>query len=77
MIPICKTTLWHCHPSPSKRLLILFGSKVPAGFPSPADDYIDRQLDLHEHLIAHPAATFFVTGYQQDSSVNATQVDSI
>jgi DNA polymerase V len=61
MITICKKTLWHCHPSPSKRFLILFGTKVPAGFPSPADDYIDRQLDLHEHLIAHPAATFFVT----------------
>ncbi len=33
---------------------------VPAGFPSPADDYIDCHLDLHEHLIEHPAATFYV-----------------
>lgn len=38
----------------------LFGSPVPAGFPSPADDYIERSLDLNEHLIKHPAATFFV-----------------
>ena len=33
---------------------------VQAGFPSPADDFIDRQLDLNEHLVQHPAATFFV-----------------
>ncbi len=40
--------------------LPLYGSKVPAGFPSPADDYIEGQLDLNEHLIKHPTATFFV-----------------
>ena len=39
--------------------LPLFGSKVPAGFPSPADDHLDKTLDLNEHLIKHPAATFF------------------
>ena len=39
--------------------LPLYGSKVPAGFPSPADDHIEKQLDLNEHLIKHPAATFF------------------
>jgi len=33
---------------------------VPAGFPSPADDYIERKLDLNEYLVRHPAATFFV-----------------
>ncbi len=38
----------------------LFLSGVSAGFPSPADDYIDRQLDLNEYLITNPAATFFV-----------------
>ena len=38
----------------------LFHSTVQAGFPSPADDYIDRALDLHETLVPHPAATFFV-----------------
>lgn len=40
--------------------LPLFASRVPAGFPSPADDYIDQRLDLNDHLIHHPAATFFV-----------------
>ena len=38
----------------------LFASRIPAGFPSPADDYIDQRLDLNEYLVAHPAATFFV-----------------
>ena len=38
----------------------LIGSPVPAGFPSPADDYIERSLDLNEHLIQHPAATLFI-----------------
>ena len=38
----------------------LVSSPVAAGFPSPADDYIDSAIDLNEHLIAHPSATFFV-----------------
>jgi len=38
----------------------LYTSHVKAGFPSPADDYIDTHLDLNSHLIKHPAATFFV-----------------
>ncbi len=33
---------------------------VSAGFPSPADDYLEGSLDLNQHLIKHPAATFFV-----------------
>jgi DNA polymerase V len=37
-----------------------FVSKVPAGFPSPADDYLEKKLDLNQHLILHPAATYFV-----------------
>jgi DNA polymerase V len=40
--------------------LPLYSSSVAAGFPSPADDYIEGNLDLNEHLIQHPAATFFV-----------------
>ncbi|EKS35373.1 LexA family protein [Afipia clevelandensis] len=36
------------------------GASVPAGFPSPADDYIDRPLDFNELLIENPAATFAV-----------------
>lgn len=32
---------------------------VRAGFPSPAQDYMDRSLDFNKELIAHPAATFY------------------
>lgn len=43
---------------------------VRAGFPSPAQDYIDRSLDFNRELIEHPAATFYakVVG---DSMINA------
>ncbi|MDA0967688.1 MAG: hypothetical protein O2970_12155 [Proteobacteria bacterium] len=40
--------------------LPLYASKVQAGFPSPADDFMERKLDLNAHLVKHPAATFFV-----------------
>ena len=35
-------------------------SSVEAGFPSPADDYLDQPLDFNELLIENPAATFAV-----------------
>lgn len=38
----------------------LVSARVQAGFPSPADDHLERALDLNEHLVKHPAATFFV-----------------
>ena len=38
--------------------LPFFSASVPAGFPSPADDYIEAGLDLNEYLIKHPSATF-------------------
>jgi len=37
-----------------------YGVSVSAGFPSPADDYIEKRLDLNELLINKPASTFFV-----------------
>jgi DNA polymerase V len=40
--------------------LPLFSHKVPAGFPSPADDYIQGRLSLDEHLVRHKDSTFFV-----------------
>jgi DNA polymerase V len=40
--------------------LPLFSHKVAAGFPSPADDYIEGRLSLDEHLIQHKDSTFFV-----------------
>ena len=40
--------------------LPLFSCSVAAGFPSPADDHLEGSLDLNDHLIKHPSATFFV-----------------
>ncbi len=40
--------------------LPFYSSKVRAGFPSPADDFIEDKLDLNEYLIKHPASTFIV-----------------
>jgi DNA polymerase V len=44
----------------SRLELPLFVSKVSAGFPSPAQDYVEQTLDLNELCIKRPAATFFV-----------------
>ncbi len=38
----------------------LYSHSVAAGFPSPADDYLAQRLDLNQHLIQHPAATYFL-----------------
>jgi DNA polymerase V len=38
----------------------LLATPVPAGFPAPADDTIERRLSLDDHLIRHPEATFFL-----------------
>jgi len=46
--------------SPNRVPLPLFTGKVAAGFPSPADDYVEKNLDLNELLVQKPAATFFV-----------------
>ena len=38
----------------------LFEGSVQAGFPSPAEDYMDMDLDLHDHLVQNPSSTFCV-----------------
>jgi DNA polymerase V len=43
-----------CHGTP------LYLDRISAGFPSPADDYIETALDLNTYLIRNPAATFMV-----------------
>jgi DNA polymerase V len=50
-------TLYAAPDKPPPVTRPLFLSLVVAGFPSPADDYLDRDLDLHELLIQHPAAS--------------------
>jgi len=49
---------------PNKELFhqkrALLRSAVPAGFPSPADDYVEQRISLDEHLIQHRESTFFM-----------------
>lgn len=44
----------------SRVPIALAGEAVPAGFPSPAEEYFEKALDLNEHLVPRPEATFFV-----------------
>lgn len=39
---------------------VFYEEGVSAGFPSPAEDYVEKRLDLHDLVVEHPAATFFV-----------------
>lgn len=43
--------------------LPLYLTPVEAGFPSPADDFMERRLDLHEHLVRNEASTFFLRAH--------------
>ena len=54
----------------SKAALPMYSAKVSAGFPSPAEDYIEGKIDLNKELVAKPGDTFFVrvTG---NSMINA------
>lgn len=44
---------------------------IPAGFPSPAQDYVDGTLDLNRELVEHPAATFYarVDGHSMEPGI--------
>lgn len=48
----------------------LMSSHVAAGFPSPAEQYVEGPLDLNELLIKHKAASYFVWA-EGDSMVGA------
>ncbi|MBT4990073.1 MAG: translesion error-prone DNA polymerase V autoproteolytic subunit [Rickettsiales bacterium] len=50
--------------------LPFYSCTVQAGFPSPADDYMEDKLDLNKHLVKHPTATFFVRA-AGNSMINA------
>lgn len=58
------------HIKKSHANIPLFSEAVSAGFPSPAEDYIEQSLDLNELCIKRPAATFFVR-VQGDSMIDA------
>ena len=57
--------------STTKKFKIpLLNDSVSAGFPSPADDYTEENIDLNEHLISNPFSTFFLR-VKGDSMINA------
>ncbi len=48
-------------PNRARRLARpLIAWRVPAGFPSPAEDYVEGRIDLNRDLIKHPLATFYI-----------------
>ena len=53
-----------------KSKIPLLTDSVSAGFPSPADDYTEENIDLNEHLISNPFSTFFLR-VKGDSMINA------
>ena len=56
------------------KSLPFYESVVPAGFPSPADDFLEFDLSLDKKLIKHPSATFFVRA-SGTSMINAKIFD--
>ena len=57
--------------STTKKFRIpLLNDSVSAGFPSPADDYTEENIDLNEHLISNPFSTFFLR-VKGESMINA------
>ncbi len=45
---------------PTRSTAPLFTERCPAGFPSPAADYTEDELDLNAYCIRRPSATYFV-----------------
>ena len=48
----------------------LLSDSISAGFPSPADDCTEENIDLNEYLISNPFSTFFLR-VKGDSMINA------
>ncbi len=63
---------WLAHPDPGapQAQIPLYGHRVAAGFPSPADDYVEDWLDLNRLLVRNRPATFFLR-VQGDSMIAA------
>ena len=53
-----------------KKLIPFFDARVPASFPSPANDYLEETINLNEEFIKHPLSTFIFTS-EGDSMIKA------
>ncbi len=58
-----------------RRAIPLLADSVSAGFPSPADDYTEENIDLNEHLLRNPFSTFFLR-VKGDSMINSGIYDN-
>ena len=56
--------------NPTSYAIPKFATYIRAGFPSPADDYIEKTIDLNKLLIKNPISTFFLEGVG-DSMIDA------
>ncbi|WP_424839839.1 translesion error-prone DNA polymerase V autoproteolytic subunit [Serratia inhibens] len=45
---------------PDITTIPLYSDRCPAGFPSPAQDYVEAELDLNQYCISRPSSTYFV-----------------
>ena len=52
---LCRVAL-----DPPRRTIFAAGCVIAAGFPSPAEDYIEGRIDLNEHLIQNRESTFIL-----------------
>lgn len=43
--------------------LPLFLETVSCGFPSPAQDYVEKELDLNEYCVRHRSATYYLRAH--------------
>ena len=54
---------WPYVPAEPRPLPFADGGRVPAGFPSPADDFDEAELDIAAHLVQNPDSTFFIRAH--------------
>lgn len=63
--------VWLPAPAAARIRRPLAAGRVSAGFPSPAADYVERELDIAALLITNPPATYFVR-VEGDSMVGSS-----
>lgn len=68
--PQLQQRIWPCEAQLSNIPLPFFIDKISAGFPSPAEGYLEKSLDLNDLMIENPPATFFVR-VEGDSMIGA------
>ena len=51
--------IWEADADPKKKNFRLYLFRAPAGFPSPAEDYVEASLDLNDYIVSRPATTYF------------------